>query len=39
VQHEFSYKEIAGQLKCTENTVKTLIRRGRQRLAEIIGEE
>ena len=39
IQHEFSYKEIARQLRCTENTVKTLIRRARQRIAETLGHE
>ncbi|WP_090579613.1 sigma factor-like helix-turn-helix DNA-binding protein [Paenibacillus sp. OV219] len=29
-----SYSEIAGQLGCNENTVKTQIRRGRAQLAE-----
>jgi len=36
VDADFSYQEIAGQLQCPVNTVRTLIRRGRIRLAEIL---
>lgn len=36
VDSEFSYKEIAGQLKCPVNTVRTLIRRGRLKLSGIM---
>jgi len=34
ITHDFSYSEIAGQLGCSENTVKTLIHRGRMGLSD-----
>jgi len=39
IDREFSYEEIADQLKCPVNTVRTLIRRGRIRLSEIMEYE
>lgn len=43
IKGEFSYREIAEQLGCTENHVKVLIYRGRQqlkrKLAPLIGDE
>ncbi|NOY68944.1 MAG: sigma-70 family RNA polymerase sigma factor [Deltaproteobacteria bacterium] len=39
VDREFSYQEISNQLRCPVNTVRTLIRRGRIRLVEILDED
>ena len=35
---ELSYEEISGALKLNLNTVRTLIRRGKQRLAELLDD-
>ena len=37
VNEEFSYREIGEQINQSENHVKTLIHRGRQRLKKILG--
>ncbi len=37
VNEEFSYQEIGKQINRSENNVKTLIHRGRQKLKEILG--
>ncbi len=36
IDGEFSYREIGKQINCSENHVKTLIHRGRQRLRETL---
>lgn len=37
IYEEFSYQEIAQQLKCSESSVKSLIHRGRESLKEVLG--
>jgi RNA polymerase sigma-70 factor (ECF subfamily) len=36
VEEEFSYREIARQIGCSESRVKTLIYRGRSKLKQIL---
>jgi len=39
VYNDFSYQEIASQLRCSENTVKGLIHRGRQHIKKFLKDD